>query len=483
MGIFAGYVRVSRVGDRTETLISPQLQEREIRSWAKARGFQLEMLPAELDQSGADDSRPILQGVIERIERGELEGVIVWNFARFTRSLASSIAFLESIEKAGGQLHSTSEQIDASTPAGRMTRNFLFSIAQAEREQKAEGFDKAKGDAVARGIWTAPVVPFGYRKNAERRLEPDPVEGPVRAEVIRRRGAGESWRSLAEYIRVETGRSFLPAAVRQMVRSRTALGEARQGKHVNLGAHEPLVDRATWEAAQVAQPKPARGIHGEALLGGLVRCAGCSRRVSSTFRNGRRYYSCRRYHAAGDCPEPASISAPLIEPYVTEVLFAHARELAYSSSERTAAIEGAQKRLEEAEAELALYQETVRLSEVGAAHFEAGMRSRVADVEEARRALAAQRLASPRVLPGTLADLWPKLTVAERRQVLRSAFSVIWIRRGRVPVAERVRLIADGFEPADLSVQGRPAGPPVTLAWPDRDLEGEVRVAGVEDGG
>jgi site-specific DNA recombinase len=481
MGTFAGYVRVSRVGDRAETLISPQLQEREIRSWANARGFELEMLPAELDQSGADDSRPILQGAIERIERAELDGVIVWNFARFTRSLASSIAFLESIEQAGGQLHSTSEQIDASTPAGRMTRNFLFSIAQAERETKAEGFDKAKADAIERGIWTAPIVPFGYRKNEERRLEPDPVEGPIRAEVIQRRSGGESWHSLANYIREQTGRSFLPASVRQMVRSRTALGEASQGKHVNPNAHEPLVDRATWEAAQVAQPKPARGIHGEALLGGLIRCAGCSRRVSSTFRNGRRYYSCRRYHAGGDCPEPASISAPLIEPYVVEALFEHAHELAYSSSERTAALEGAERRLEEAEAELALYQETVRLSEVGATHFEAGMRSRVEEVEDARRALATQRLALPRVLPGTLDELWPTLSVAERRQVLRSAFSVIWIRRGRAPVPERVRLIADGFEPPDLSVQGRPAGPPLTLAWPEGDLEGEVRVAGAKD--
>ena len=341
METYAGYVRVSRVGDRAETLISPQLQEREIREWAKRRGVSVEMLPAELDRSGGDDTRPILQGAIERIERGELAGVIVWNFARFTRSLASSVAFLESIEKAGGELHSTSEQIDATTPAGRMTRNFLFSIAQAEREQKAEGFDKAKAEAVARGIWTSPVVPFGYRKNAERRLEPDPVEAPVRAEVTRRRGAGHSWHALAEYIREETGRSFLPATIRQMVQSRTALGEARQGRHVNPAAHEPIVDRATWEAAQVSQPKPARGIHGEALLGGLVRCAGCSRRASSTFRNGRRYYSCRRYHAGGDCPEPASISAPLIEPYVTDLFFAHARQLGYASSERTAAIEEA----------------------------------------------------------------------------------------------------------------------------------------------
>lgn len=483
MATFGGYVRVSRVGDRAQTLISPQLQEREIRNWVKPRKLELEMLPAELDRSGADDSRPILQGAIERIERGELGGVIVWNFARFTRSLVSSVAFLELIERAGGQLYSTSEQIDPTTPAGRMTRNFLFSIAQAEREQKAEGFDKAKTDAIERGIWTAPVVPFGFRKNNERRLEPDPIEGPIRAEVIRRRGAGESWHSLATYIRAETGRSFLPASIRQMVRSRTSLGEASQGKHVNPRAHEPLVDRATWEAAQIAQPKPARGIHGEALLGGLVRCAGCSRRVSSTFRNGRRYYSCRRYHAGGDCPEPASISAPLIEPLVTATLFAHARELAYSSSERTSAIERGQGKLEEAESELALYQETVRLSEVGAEHFEAGMRSRVGAVEEARRALARQRLASPRILPGTLGDLWPKLSVVERRQVLRSSFSVIWIRKGRAAAPDRVRVIADGFEPADLSVQGRPAGPPITIAWPDADLEGEVRVASMEDRG
>ncbi len=210
MGTFAGYVRVSRVGDRTETLISPQLQEREIRSWAKPRSLEVEMLPAELDRSGADDSRPILQGAIERIERGELDGVIVWNFARFTRSLGSSVSFLESIEQAGGQLYSTSEQIDPGTPAGRMTRNFLFSIAQAERETKAEGFDKAKADAIGRGIWTAPVVPFGYRKNAERRLEPDPVEGPVRAEVIRRRGAGDSWRSLAD-LHPRGDRALVPA--------------------------------------------------------------------------------------------------------------------------------------------------------------------------------------------------------------------------------------------------------------------------------
>lgn len=482
MGHFLGYIRVSRVGDRSNTLLSPTLQEREIRPYAKARGHDLEMLPAELDRSGGDDERPILQGAIERIARGEREGVIVWKFDRFTRSLESSIQFLKLIEDVGGQLLSTSEQIDPSTPSGRMTRNILFSVAQGEREQRAEGIDKSKADAIARGVWTAPRVPIGYVKNAERELEVDPAAALVVTEVFRRRGAGASWRELADYVRNELGRSCHPATIRQMVRRRTYLGEARQGEHVNPKAHEAIVDRATWEAAQVPHAKPARGVHGEALLGGLLRCAGCSRRMSSTFRKGKRVYNCRRYHAGGTCLEPAAISAHLVEPYVTEALFAHAREVAFTSSERTKAVDLAERELEEAEAELRLYQETVKVSDVGAEHFRAGMEVRVQAVEEARRRLAAARLASPRVLPGTLAEIWPNLTVVERRQVLRSSFSVVWVRRGKGNVAGRVRLISATHDPVGLSVQGRPAGLPVPLAW-DGDLEGEVGVAGAEHGG
>jgi DNA invertase Pin-like site-specific DNA recombinase len=486
MGLYLGYIRVSRVGKRSETLISPELQERQILGWGKTHGHEIDMLPPELDQSGGKDERPILEGGIEQVERGERRGVVVWNFARFTRGgLASSIRFLEKIEGVGGELHSTSQPIDSKTPQGRMQRNIHFSIDQAEREQKAEELDRVKADAIDRGVWTAPHVPIGYLKNDDRKLVVDPAASPVVAEAFRRRGAGASWREVAEYISVSLDRPCSGSTAAAIVRSRTYLGEARQGEHANLKAHEPIVDRATWEAAQLNMPKPARGNRGEALATGLVRCAGCSLRMSTSFRNGRRYYNCRRYHSAGDCPEPASMSAKLLEPYVVDAVFAHVEQIAYTSSERTSAVELAERSLDEAEAELVLYQESVRLTDVGAEHFAAGMKTRAAAVEEARRALAKARLASPRVLPGTLAEVWPDLSVVERRQVLGSALSVVWVRRGRADVAARVRLISAEFEPPGLSVQGRPGGLPAelaTLPW-DGDLEGEIRVASMEDGG
>jgi site-specific DNA recombinase len=483
MGRLAGYMRVSRVGERAETLISPKLQEREIRGWAKGRGHTLEVLPAELDRSGADDTRPILLGAIERIEHGDLDGVIVWKFDRFTRSLKSSIAFLELIEGAGGRLYSTSEQIDPDSVAGRMTRNILFSVAQGEREHKAEQIEKSKADAIARGVWTAPVVPIGYRKTKERLLVPDPIAAPVVLEAFRRRGAGKSWQDLAAYIRAELDRPFLGASARAMIRRRTYLGEAHQGEHVNLKAHEPIVDRATWEAAQIENPKPPRGVNGPALLIGIIRCAGCQRRMTTTMRKGKRTYGCRRHHAGGACAEPANISGHLVDPFVEEVVLERIEQLSISASERNAAIKEAERKLEGAEAELALYQESVRVADVGPDHFAAGMRTRALAVDDARRDLAAAKLAAPSIPdPRTLGELWPELSVEERRHVLGSTLSVVWVRRGRGSVPARVRLIRTGAGPDGLSIQGKPAGTPVPLGWTEVDFPGEVRPASAEDG-
>src|SRR5688572_28519664 len=112
MSRYAGYIRVSRVGDRGEALRSPDDQKRLIEEWAKSTGSDVEMLPPELDRSGADDTRPILLGAIERIERGELDGLAVYRLDRFTRSLASSVRMLERIEAAGGEVRSATERFE-----------------------------------------------------------------------------------------------------------------------------------------------------------------------------------------------------------------------------------------------------------------------------------------------------------------------------------------------------------------------------------
>lgn len=472
MSVYAGYVRVSRVGDRSETLRSPTDQEKAIRKWAKDHGHRIVMLEHELDQSGGRDDRPILSDAIGAIERGELDGLAVYNFARMTRSLRHSLEVRERVKDAEGQIVSISQPVDETTWQGRQTANIMASLDQAERERQAETFEVAKAEAIRDGIYIAGRVPLGYTKNDQRKLEPDSATAPLVRRAFEMRAAGASWQKIADMLAEGLGRPMFGPTVARMIENPAYLGVARQGKNENPHAHTAIVDRALWDAAQRPMSRPPRGKHETALLAGIVRCAGCSRRMTSTIAKGRREYRCRRHGAGGECPEPAIVIGPIIEPIVERTVLDHIEEMAVTATERNRAIEEAGRALAEAEAELRAYQDATKAIDDPQA-FAHGAKSRHEAVEAARARLAEARIEAPDVPdPTTVRELWPTMSAAERNRVLRGALDVVWVRRGR-GADDRVRMVAHGHGPADLSVQGkrfkiRP------LDW-SADLPGEIR--------
>jgi Resolvase, N terminal domain/Recombinase zinc beta ribbon domain/Recombinase len=416
-----------------------------------------------------------LLSAIDRIERGELAGIVAYRYDRVSRSLSSSLRMIERIEAAGGAVHSTSEQFSGDSN-GTMLRNITLSIAQGERQRRAEEFERSKSDAIARGVYVG-REPIGYLRGHDRRLVPDRVIAPIVREAFKRRARGESWREVADFMARRLGRGMLPASVRAMIQNPAYLGIARQGKHVNPKAHKPLVDRALWEAAQLDHPRPPRGKHGTGLLIGLLRCAGCSKRMTSSVRPSGRVYRCRRHHAGGECPEPASIGEH-IEPYVTAAVFAELAEGRVSYAQRTDALAQAEAALDAAERKRDELHRAVDIASVGAEHFAAAMRDAVAEVEQRRRELAEAHIAeAPLPVAATVGDVLQDLDVDEVRHVLRGALGVVWVGKGRGDLEQRVRIVARGFEPTDLSTRGIASGPPVRVRFPEGDLDGEIRPA------
>lgn len=464
--VWLGYSRVSRVGGRGERLISPQMQERRIIGFAEGRGLEVEILPPELDVSGATVERPILGDAIARIERGEAEGIIVATLDRLSRmSITDALRTIERIEGAGGQVIAVAENFDPTTPEGRMVRNIHLSIGEAQRERYAEHLSGSKRQAVERGIWPMAVVPRGYAKGNDRRLVPDPRSAAAVRRAFEVRAGGGSWREVAEIL--GCGHS----GAGKTIRNRVYLGEVRLtvgGEElVSVDAHEAIVSRDLWEAAQMAHPRPPRGEGAGALLAGLIRCAGCSRQM--TLGDGS--YRCFPRKASGTCRAPALISASIVEPFVErpalEVLArmqdAEGRPLSAASVERQA--------LDEAEQELAAWREAVKIADVGPEYVATQLRAHVEAVEAARRALTRALAVSDAVSEDAdPVEAYGSLSVAGRRHVLGRAVGVVWVWKGRG--LGRVKIVAAGYEPQGLSRPGV-ASPPVAVEW--RDLPGEVR--------
>jgi site-specific DNA recombinase len=444
------YLRVSRVGGR-ENLISPDEQERRARKLARERGLKVGRVLTDLDESGGKWERPGLQEALARVRAGESGGLIVAWLDRLSRDSEHAHRLLRELHEAGGVVYAPDAPADWTSPEGELQAGIVFAFAQYVRKSARARFENAKANAIASGIPVATRPAVGYRQRADRRLEPDPKTAPVVREVFERRAAGAGPTELAQLLRdrdVTTSQgsaTWTKQAVAQLLRSRVYLGELSYGKperpgepprYVNPSAHEPIVDLATWTAAQHPKGRRVQAPRGEGryLLSGLLRCQACGYVMQPTVTSrGKRIYRCTKRHAGGECPSPARVQADVVEDAAERAFWAITGDVEAQGQEEAQGSDVAdlESKLERAERRLSQAMAPEVQDAAGDA-WPAMIRQRRQERDEAAeelgRARAAERkTAEPSV--ETLRGAWPSLTPAERRELLATRFDALALRR------------------------------------------------------
>jgi DNA invertase Pin-like site-specific DNA recombinase len=143
----AFYGRVSTTNHKQDV----GLQTRELRQFAEARGWQI--FGEYLDEgiSGAKDSRPELNRLMNDAHKRRFDVVCVWRFDRFASSVSHLLRALETFRALGIDFVSFSEQMDTSTPAGKMVFTVLGAVAELERSLIVERVRAGMRNARAKG--------------------------------------------------------------------------------------------------------------------------------------------------------------------------------------------------------------------------------------------------------------------------------------------------------------------------------------------
>src|ERR1700693_4316680 len=141
------YARVSTTNHGQDVT----LQTRELQQFAEARGWQ--MVGAYIDDgvSGAKDSRPELNRLMADAHKRCFDVVAVWRFDRFARSVSHLLRALETFSALGIAFVSLSEQMDTTTPTGKMVFTVLGAVAELERSLIAERVRAGLRNARAKG--------------------------------------------------------------------------------------------------------------------------------------------------------------------------------------------------------------------------------------------------------------------------------------------------------------------------------------------
>jgi DNA invertase Pin-like site-specific DNA recombinase len=190
------YARVSTLNGQ-----NPEMQLCELREYAQHRGWTIYAEYVDLGISGAKESRPELNRMIAAAHARQFDAVVCWKLDRLGRSLKHLVVTIEDLSSYGVAFVSLRDNLDLSTPAGRLMLHIIGAMAEFERELIRE--------RVTAGIHAA-------RSRGKRIGRPRAYVNPDKVRALR--ADGIPWREISRRLGIGTG-----TAVRSLQNSRAAL--------------------------------------------------------------------------------------------------------------------------------------------------------------------------------------------------------------------------------------------------------------------
>jgi site-specific DNA recombinase len=222
-------------------------------------------------------------------EAGHFDVIVVHKLDRFSRNLRVTLETLERLQSWGVGFVSISEQMDFTTPIGKVVLATLAAFAQYYSDNLSLETKKGKAERKAQGLYNG-LLPYGVKRNRAGIPVPDPETYPGLLLAFESTTKGSSDREVAVLLNERGYRTsgnrgrnlFTKDTIRPLLQNRFYLGELPDGEGGwRPGAHEPLLDDALFAAAQEARerratnPLPVKRQAHVYSLSGLLRCHHC----------------------------------------------------------------------------------------------------------------------------------------------------------------------------------------------------------------
>lgn len=270
--------------------------------------------------SGGNMKRPALKRLMEDIQRGEIDVVVVYKIDRLSRSLLDFSELQAFLDQHQVSFVAVTQDINTSTSAGRMMLNILMSFAQYERELTVERVKDKIAAAKKRGKFCGGVPMLGYMPNPKtKKLYIVPEEKAVVKAIFERYLTVQSTKTVAHEInqmgfktkgwisakgKVHEPHSWDTNTIYRILSSPIYAGYVRHRNQLYEGEHEAIIDRSVWLQVQDIMKSNgnkvatrAKDAVGKPFMG-LLKCGCCGATLTPTYtyRRGKKYmyYFCQR---------------------------------------------------------------------------------------------------------------------------------------------------------------------------------------------
>ncbi len=257
---------------------------------AEGRGWPVVETYVDNDLSAwSGKTRPEYQRMLEDLQSGHINAVVVWHLDRLHRHPKELEEFFEVVETAGvSNLATVTGDINLASGDGRLHARIMGAVAKKESDDKSRRI-KRKHEELARdgrplgGVTT----PFGYRYDPDSQsMTPHPAEAKIVKQIFQRYAAGWGLRKIARDLtdRGIVGRRgrtrWTNGAITKILDNPTFAGWRHYECELTKGQWKPIIDQQLFDdvkamrlATQAPTPAQNRLGKGANLLSGLLYCS------------------------------------------------------------------------------------------------------------------------------------------------------------------------------------------------------------------
>lgn len=291
--------------NQTENSIEGQL--RECKEYAEKHNITIVETYIDRALSARTDDRPEFQRMIRDSSMRQFEIVLVWKLDRFARNRFDSATYRAILKRNGVRVVSAKENI-TDGPEGIILEAMLEGMAEYYSAELSVKVKRGQKENALKCKANGGMVPFGYRVNAERYYEIDPLTAPIVVEIFERYADGQTVGEISDDLNARavfanTKYKYTnKSSFHNLLKNRRYIGEYRYGDTIVPDGMPAIISEEIFERVQKRMEKnrhkpAAMKADEEYILTTKLFCGKCGAMMvgvggTSKTRRVHHYYKC-----------------------------------------------------------------------------------------------------------------------------------------------------------------------------------------------
>lgn len=337
---YAIYCRKSSESDERQIQSLPD-QISTLTPFITSRGLQIVGSPLQESKSAKSPGRPVFDQLIQMIEKGTVNGILLLNPSRLSRNTVDTGRIIYLMDQGKLREVVTPYQTFLNNPYDKFMLNLLCTQAKLENDNKSVNIKESLKLKAERGVFPGKARP-GYVNNHEkpqglRDISIHPVYFPLMRKLIDLALTGNY--SIEKLVREasnigirgsNSGRTISKSWMHRLLRDPFYTGKFLYGGRLYQGSHRALMSDEEFNLLQDIIEGRSRGREKkhDFALNGIIRCGQCHYCVTAEthtkrYKNGTAqefaYYHCTKKNREIRCSQPY-LSATKLEGQFSSTL-------------------------------------------------------------------------------------------------------------------------------------------------------------------